>query len=77
MAYVTYEQGIKCRKCGEFRTSIKRFNAHVLCQGCGAHIGDFNLSERELLVTDNADIVTLKVTHKLFSNICEVVEIIS
>lgn len=71
MARVTYEQGVKCLKCGKLCTSIKRFQKTVLCQGCGAYLGDFDISERELTVSDNADIITVKVTHKLFSDIYE------
>lgn len=71
MARVTYEQGLKCRKCGKLCVSINRFQHTVLCQGCGAHIMNFNLGEREGMVTQNADIVTVKVTHKLFSDIYE------
>lgn len=71
MARITYEQGIKCRKCGKIITSIKRFQKVVLCQGCGKYLGDFDLNERELTVNDNADIITLKVTHNFFSNIYE------
>ena len=71
MARVTYERGIKCKKCGELYISINRFCSCVLCQNCGTHIMDFDLRNREAEVTENADIVTIKVTHKLFSYICE------
>jgi ribosomal protein S27E len=70
MAYVTYEQAIKCKQCGKLRTSIDRFQRTILCQGCGAHIMTYN-GNLEAEVTKNADIVTVKVTNKLFSRILE------
>ena len=71
MARVTYEKGVKCLKCGNLITTVNRFNRTILCQECGAYIGDFDLSKKELLITDNAKDVVIKVTHKLFSNIYE------
>lgn len=71
MAYVTYETGIKCKRCGNLSLSINRFQTRVLCQNCGEHIMDFDPITKEGTVQENADIVTVKVTHKLFSNIYE------
>lgn len=71
MAYVTYETGIKCMKCGNITTSIDRFKSRALCQNCGEHIMDFDLRTKEGTVQKNAEIVTVKVTHKLFSTIYE------
>lgn len=70
MAHITYEQAIKCKQCGKLTMSIKRFQRTVLCQGCGTHIMT-NLGNLEAEVTENADIVAVKVTHKLFSDIYE------
>ena len=74
MARVTYEQGIKCRKCGKFQVSIDRFQSYVLCPWCGTHLGNFDRKKRVMSVTNNADIITLKVTHKFFSEIYEEVK---
>lgn len=71
MAYVTYETGLKCKRCGDLTISVSRIGSRKLCQNCGAHIMDFNPMTLEATVTENADIVSVKVTHKLFSNILE------
>ena len=71
MARVTYEKGLKCKKCGNLIIHANRFSRCVLCQNCGAHLADLNIKELEMLVTDNANIVTVKVTHKLFKDIYE------
>lgn len=71
MARVTYEQGIKCKKCGNLIVNINRFTRCVLCQSCGAHLMDFDYVNLEGSVSKNADVVTVKVTHKLFSDIYE------
>ena len=73
MAYTTYETGIRCNKCGNLITTVSRFKRRVLCQECGTHLMD--LDDTNALVTKNAKIVTVKVTHKLFSDIYEEVEI--
>ena len=71
MVRVTYERGVKCKKCGKIHVGINRFQRCVLCQNCGTHIMDFDPTNREGIVTQNADVVTIKVTHKLFSDIYE------
>ena len=71
MARVTYERVIKCKRCGEIYVEIDRFQHCVLCQHCGTHIMDFDNKNKKGIVTKNADIVTVKVIHKLFSDIYE------
>lgn len=71
MAKVTYERGIKCKKCGKICVSFNRNAHYVLCQGCGTHIMNFNPKSKNGEVTENADIITVKVTHKLFSETYE------
>lgn len=66
MARITYERAIKCKRCGTFRTSIDAYKHHVLCQNCGTHIMDFDCRTKEGTVTQNAEIITVKVTHKPF-----------
>ena len=71
MARITYERAVKCKRCGEISVSIDRFQSYVLCQNCGEHIANLDIKNRELELTENADIVTVKVTHKLFKDIYE------
>lgn len=71
MARVTYERGIKCKKCGKIYISFDKFQHCVLCQNCGTHIMDFDLKNNKGKVTEKADIVTVKVTHRLFREIYE------
>lgn len=71
MARVIYEQGVKCKQCGKLHVTIDRFKRVVLCQRCGTHLMDFDPITREGIVQENADIVTVKVTHKFFSDIYE------
>ena len=71
MAIVTYERGIKCKKCGNIYVEIDRFQYCVLCQNCGTHVLNFDIKNKKGIVTKNADIVTVKVTHKLFRDIYE------
>lgn len=70
MARVTYEVGVKCKRCGKLLISFDRFQRTILCQGCGTHILTY-LGNREAEATENAEKITVKVTHKLFSDIYE------
>lgn len=70
MARVTYEMGLKCKQCGNLSTHFNRYIRTVLCQNCGAHIMTY-YGNREGKVTKNADIVSVKITHKLFKDILE------
>lgn len=71
MARVTYERGLKCKRCGRMYISIDRFQRCIVCQDCGAHIANFDRRNKEAEITKNADVITVKVTHKLFTDICE------
>ena len=71
MAKVTYERGIKCKKCGKIIISFDRHKQHILCQDCGTHIMDFDIRRKHGEVTQNADIISVKITHKLFKEIYE------
>ena len=76
MAKVTYERGVKCKKCGKILISFNKCEHYILCQGCGTHIMNFDHKHNEGTITQNADIVTVKVTYKLFKEIYEEVEVI-
>ena len=76
MAKVTYERGIKCKKCGKIIISFDRYKQHILCQNCGTYLINFDPESKSGTVTQNADMISVKVTHKLFKEIYEEVEII-
>ena len=67
MSRVTYETGLKCKRCGNISITCRRAGSRKLCQNCGAHIMDCDPRTLEAKVTENADIISVKVTHKLFS----------
>lgn len=71
MARISYETGLKCKRCGKIILSVSRFHSRVLCQGCGAHIVDIDFKTKKGMMTENSEQVTVKVTHKLFSDIYE------
>lgn len=71
MARISYERGIKCKKCGKIIIAIDNPSFCVLCQGCGTHLADNDYENSALVVTNNAKIITVKVTHKLFHDIFE------
>ena len=67
MARTEFVQGIKCKKCGKME--IPPFSHH-LCQSCGTHVIK-GYEKDGWVVTKNADIIAIKVTHKLFKDIYE------
>jgi ribosomal protein S27E len=71
MARISYERGLKCKRCGKIITTIDRFSSFVLCQGCGAYLAEFDREKKEINVANDAKIITVKVTHKLFHDIFE------
>ena len=69
MAKTEILRGIKCNKCGHI--DIPPFGYH-LCQNCGAYvIDDFIRGKGGWQITSNANIIPVKVTHKLFKDILE------
>ena len=71
MARISYKQALKCKKCGHFTLEVDRSIRHVLCQGCGAHIMDYDGNGHGEYIGENAEPVSVKVTHKLFSTTYE------
>ena len=65
MAKVEFEYGIKCKKCGK----ICLYPFDILCQQCGTQVLDFH--QGKTVIHKNADIVTAKITRKLFKTIIE------
>lgn len=74
MANTEFVEGIRCKKCGKIIAQPTVFTRE-LCQGCGAKLIDTNISKRTYSLSDNAESVTVKVTHKFFKDIYEVVEV--
>lgn len=74
MANTEFIEGIRCKKCGKIIAQPTVFTRE-LCQGCGAKLIDTNINKRTYSLSDNAESVTVKVTHKFFKDIYEVVEV--
>lgn len=68
MAKVEFYPGIKCKNCGKIE--IPPFG-NQLCQGCGTKVVDGHNSKDGFLINRNADMISVKVTHKLFKTIYE------
>ena len=74
MANIEFVEGIRCKKCGSVIAQPTIFTRE-LCQSCGAKLIDTNINRRTYLLSNNAESVTVKVTHKFFKDIYEVVEV--
>lgn len=74
MANIEFVEGVRCKRCGEIIVQPTIFTRE-LCQGCGARLIDTNISRRTYSLSNNAESVTIKVTHKFFKDIYEVVEV--
>lgn len=73
MSRIEFVVGIKCNKCGNIITSSSKIKSE-LCQKCGADIFYEDVFTRDYEITKNAKYVKLKITHKLFKKIVEVIE---
>lgn len=71
MAKISYMRGIKCKRCGELYVTFDKSSRYFLCQNCGAYLGNFDIEANCLTVEEDGKIVTIKVTHKLFSETYE------
>lgn len=68
MAKTEILQGIKCKRCGNM--DIPPYEHH-LCQSCGAYIVKGYDKKDGWTITQNANIIPIKVTRKLFKSILE------
>lgn len=68
MAKVEFYPGIKCKNCGEIEIPPFR---NPLCQKCGTKIVNGYNRKDGFLINGNAEIISVKVTHKLFKTIYE------
>ena len=68
MAKVEFYPGIKCSNCGKIAIPPFRY---LLCQGCGTKVVDGHNDKDGWLINKNADMINVKVTHKLFKTIYE------
>lgn len=69
---VEFINGVQCAKCGKI--VCPTILTSELCQGCGAKILSINMSRKTYDCEGQGRPVTVKVTHKLFRDIYEVVE---
>ena len=74
MANIEFVEGIRCKRCGKTiaqPTILKR----ELCQGCGVKLIDINTQRSRYSLSSDAESVTIKVTHKFFKDVYEVMEV--
>lgn len=74
MARVSFAKGLKCEQCGNISISFPRGRRYLLCQGCGAHLADHIENEGIEIHSENAELITVKVTDRLFSTTYEEVK---
>ena len=74
MANIEFVEGVRCKRCGKI-IAKPTILTRELCQGCGVRLMDINISKRIYSLSNNAESVTVKVTHKFFKDIYEVVEV--
>ena len=68
MARIEFKPGIRCKRCGNM--DIPPFSS-ILCQKCGAKIVEGYNKKDGYTITANANIISIKITHKLFKDIYE------
>ena len=73
MARVEFREGIQCTKCNNI--IIPDLFTSELCQECGTKLININYRNRTYSRRGCCKEVTVKVTHKLFHDIYEVVEV--
>ena len=73
MSRVEFTNGIQCKKCGNIIVQPTIFTSE-LCQKCGTKLLDIDISDKSYTVDKGGKGVTVKVTHKFFRDIYEVVE---
>ena len=71
MAKVEFVEGIQCNKCGNIIVDTNIFTPE-LCQKCGTKIMSTSISNRTYSCKDSKSVI-VKVTHKFFKDIYEVV----
>jgi deoxycytidylate deaminase len=65
MAKHEFVAGIQCKKCGYMIADIDIYTSE-LCQECGTHIMNANLTNRTYVVTKDGRDVIIKRTKRLF-----------
>ena len=73
MAKIEFVEGVRCKQCGNIITGIYAFTPE-LCQKCGTKIINIHIGRKSYTTNDNGEDVIVKVTHKFFRDIYEVVE---
>ena len=72
MANIEFVEGIRCKKCGKTIAQPTIFTKE-LCQGCGVKLININTERKTYSLLNNAESVTIKVTHKFFKDVYEIV----
>ena len=68
MAKIEILPGIRCSHCGKIEIPPFRY---LLCQVCGTKVVDGHNEKDGWLINRNADMIKVKVTHKLFKDVYE------
>lgn len=77
MAKIEFVEGVQCKQCGEIACS-NRLGARIsiftseICQNCGAHIMDMDITARKYNTTEDGRAVIIKITKGFLSEIYEV-----
>ena len=71
MAKVEFVEGIQCKKCGNIVVEPNILTPE-LCQKCGAKIMSTSINNRTYRCEDSKSVI-VKVTHKFFKDVYEVV----
>ena len=74
MANIEFVEGIRCKKCGKIIAQPTIFTRE-LCQSCGAKLININIKRKTYSLSNDAESVIIKVTHKFFRDVYEVVEV--
>ena len=72
MAKIEFCEGVRCKKCGNIIAKPNVFTPE-LCQKCGTKIIDKDIGCKSYTIVGGEDVV-VKVTHKFFKDMYEVVE---
>lgn len=65
MAKVEYKVGYECKCCGNIVCNLANYD--ILCQKCGAKVMAGYSINSGWQLTENAQSISVKITHKLFS----------
>ncbi len=73
MNNIEFVKGVQCQKCGNIIAYV-RSDTPELCQKCGADLIYKDLSDQSYNIGKDGKSVTVKVTHKFFKDVYEIVD---